>query len=124
LFIVVVRFAPGGIAGLIASHWPLCRGGRIFRLVPAYALVAIPLLGILLGGILLVELTRHMMLHAQSDGPMLSIFKIPMSGASPMPWLTAAILSLGGVWGLRSVWPRIDDAWVRASAGQSAEAAP
>jgi branched-chain amino acid transport system permease protein len=43
LFILVVMFSPGGIAGWLALHQPLLRGGRIVRLIPAYSLAAIPL---------------------------------------------------------------------------------
>jgi branched-chain amino acid transport system permease protein len=124
LFIFVVMFAPGGIAGWLALHRPLLRGGRIFRLVPAYALTAIPLLGILFGSILLIELAHHMLVEAQSSGPMLSVFRIPINGASPWPWLVALILFLGGAWGLRAVWPRVSDAWTLAMADKSGKVEP
>jgi branched-chain amino acid transport system permease protein len=123
LFILVVMFAPGGIAGILALHRPLLRGGRIFRLVPIYALTAIPFAALVLGGILFIELAHHMLVEAQSGGPMLSVFRIPMNGASIGPWLTALVLFLGGVLGLRALWPRVGDAWALAVADGSGKAA-
>jgi branched-chain amino acid transport system permease protein len=124
MFIFVVMYAPGGIAGWLALHQPLLRGGRIFRLVPAYALTAIPALGLVFGSILLIELAHHMLVEAQSNGPMLSVFRTPVNGASPWPWLAALTLFLGGAWGLRAVWPRVGDAWAQATADKSGKVAP
>ena len=36
MFILVVMYAPGGIAGWIAMHEPLLRGGQLGGIVPAY----------------------------------------------------------------------------------------
>jgi len=124
LFILVVMFVPGGVAGLLALHRPLLRGGRIFRLVPVYALTAVPLLGVLLGSILLIELAHHMLVDAQSNGPMLTVFRIPMNGGSLWPWLTALIVFLGGALGLRAIRPRVSEAWVLAMTDKSKKGAP
>ncbi len=120
MFIAVVMYAPGGIAGWIALHWPLVRNGRIVKLLPAYALAAIPMLGLVFGSILLIELAHHMLVQAQSEGPMTSVFGIAMNGASLWPWLAALILFLGGAFGLRAVWPRVSDAWGNALAAPNA----
>ncbi len=116
LFIGIVMFAPGGVSGLLAMHAPLLRRGRILRLAPAYALAAIPLAGLLAGAILLIELSYHMLVNAQSDGTKMSIFHIAMDGASAPPWIATALLVLGGILGVRLVWPRIADAWAAATA--------
>ncbi len=117
MFILVVMFAPGGIAGWLALHAPLLKGGRIFRLAPAYALAAAPLAAMVAGGILLIELAHHMLVEAQTDGSKMSVFHIPMDGASFGPWLVATALFFGGAFGLRAVWPKIGDAWAAATAG-------
>ncbi|MFO1116234.1 MAG: branched-chain amino acid ABC transporter permease [Beijerinckiaceae bacterium] len=116
LFILVVMFAPGGIAGILAAHAPLLRGGRILKLVPAYALAAIPLAAALIGGIALVELAHHMLVEAASDGSKMHLFRIAIDGASLVPWAAALALFFGGAFGLRAVWPRIGDAWALAEA--------
>ncbi len=119
LFILVVMYAPGGIAGWLALHRPLLRGGRIFKLVPIYVLTALPLTALVFGGILLIELAHHMLVDAPSDGPMLSVFKISMNGASPGPWLSGLILFFGGALSVRALWPRVGDAWALALADKS-----
>ncbi|MDE2364993.1 MAG: branched-chain amino acid ABC transporter permease, partial [Hyphomicrobiales bacterium] len=116
LFIVVVMYSPGGIAGWLALHQPLLRGGRIFRLLPAYALAAVPLAATIGGGIVLVELAHHMLVEAQTDGSKLSVFHVPMDGASVAPWAIALVLFLGGALSLRAIWPKVGDAWASAQA--------
>ncbi len=119
LFILVVMFCPGGIAGLLALHRPLLHRGRILYLVPAYTLALVPLVALVLGGIVLIELAHHMLVEAQTEGSMLSVFRVPVDGASPMPWLVALVLFLVGALGLRAVAPKITEAFAKAAGGPS-----
>jgi branched-chain amino acid transport system permease protein len=116
LFILVVMFVPGGIAGWLSLHQPLLRGGRIFKLVPSYAMASFPLVALVLGMISLIEMAHHMLVEAASDGSKMHLFKMVIDGASPVSWLVAFALFLGGAFGLKLVWPRIDDAWAAAQA--------
>ncbi len=116
LFILVVMFSPGGIAGWLALHVPLLRGGRILKLVPSYALAAVPLAAMIVGSILLIELAHHMLVEAATEGGKMSVLKIPMDGSTPTPWIAAGVLFFGGVFGLRALWPKIGDAWALATA--------
>jgi len=116
LFILVVMFAPGGIAGWLSLHQPLLRGGRIFKLVPSYLMAAVPLAALVLGGIALIEMAHHMLVEAGSEGSRMQLFGIAFDGASPIAWLVALAVFAGGALGLKLVWPRIDDAWAAAQA--------
>ena len=116
LFILVVMFAPGGIAGFLSLHQPLLRNGRIFKLVPSYLMAAVPLVALVLGIIALIEMAHHMLVEAASDGAKMHLFKMTFDGASPVPWIVALALFLGGALGLKLVWPRIDEAWAVAQA--------
>lgn len=116
LFILVVMFAPGGIAGWLSLHQPLLRGGRILKLAPSYLMAAVPLAALVLGMISLIEMAHHMLVEAASDGSKMHLFGMAIDGASPVPWLVALALFLGGAFGLKLVWPRIDDAWAEAQA--------
>jgi branched-chain amino acid transport system permease protein len=111
LFIVVVMYSPGGIAGWLALHEPLYRAGQLGRLVPAYAINAIPLIVMIIGGILLIELANWALVKAETEGPETSVFHIPMNAYSIWPWLVAIVLFLGGAFALRATWPRVQDAW-------------
>jgi branched-chain amino acid transport system permease protein len=111
LFIIVVMYSPGGIVGWLALHEPIYRAGRLGRLVPAYALNAIPLIVMIIGGILLIELANWALVKAETEGPETSIFRIPMSTNSVLPWIAAVVLFLGGALALRRTWPLVQDAW-------------
>ncbi len=116
LFILVVMFAPGGIAGFLSLHQPLLRNGRIFKLVPSYLMASVPLVALVLGMISLIEMAHHMLVEAASDGAKMHLFKIAFDAATPVPWIVALALFFGGALGLKLVWPRIDDAWGQAQA--------
>ena len=116
LFILVVMFAPGGIAGFLSLHQPLLRNGRIFKLVPSYLMASVPLVALVLGMISLIEMAHHMLVEAASDGAKMHLFKIAFDAATPIPWIVALALFFGGALGLKLVWPRIDDAWGQAQA--------
>ena len=122
LFILVVMFSPGGIVGWLALHQPLLKGGRIFKLVPSYAIAAVPLACLIAGGILLIELAHHMLVESASDGGKMSVFHIPMDGATPWPWVAAVALFFGGALALRAFWPKIGDAWAAATADAGGKA--
>ena len=122
MFILVVMFSPGGIVGWLALHQPLLKGGRIVRLIPAYAIAAVPFACMIVGGILLIELAHHMLVEAASDGGKMSVFRIPMDGATPWPWIVAVVLFFGGALALRAFWPKIGDAWAAATADAGGKA--
>ena len=43
MFIATVMYAPGGLAGLIMMHGPIWRAGALLGLLPAYALMLVPI---------------------------------------------------------------------------------
>ncbi len=110
LFIVMVTFAPSGLAGLIVAHAPIQRSGRLRRLVVPYLRVAPPLLATILGFIGIVELASFLTI-GEAQGKHLVLFGHPISVTSPTPWVVSAILLVaGGAWfwyegrGFRAVW--------------------
>ncbi|MFE1601371.1 branched-chain amino acid ABC transporter permease [Methylobacterium sp. ID0610] len=114
LFIGIVMFAPGGIAGLALMHGPLIRAGTAHRLLPAYALALVPFLALLTGGIALIEMGFRALVKA-GEGTAMTLFGIGLDVATPLPWLVAGAAFLGGVLGLRAVAPRVAEAWHAAS---------
>ena len=117
LFIFVVMFAPGGVAGWLHRHFSVARTGRLWLLAPSYALAAPALALSFVGGVLLIELTHHLLLQHQVDGPDMSIFQVQFSDVSRVAW-AAAVIALGlGLAGLRLVWPKVSEAWARALGG-------
>src|SRR5580704_17041312 len=55
IFIGIVMFAPGGIAGLVMMHRPLLRGGTLMTGIPSYLIALIPTLVLAFGIILAIE---------------------------------------------------------------------
>lgn len=110
MFIVVVMYAPGGIAGWIAMHEPIWRGGQIARIVPSYLLAFIPLALLLFGAIALIELAQHALVQAD-NGPEFLLLGLPVRIDGAPFWLGAIVCFLIGAIGLRIVWPKIQDAW-------------
>ena len=59
-FVVMILFAPGGIASLIMLHLPAARNGLLPRLIPSYVISGAALAVVLGGFITLVEMTYHL----------------------------------------------------------------
>ena len=114
LFIAVILFAPGGIAGLVMRHVPLWRQGRLFRVLPSYLLAAGPLAMVLAGLILLVELIHHIAQKA-ADGPILRLARVEIDTRSALPWVMAAGLFVVGLVLLAAASRLVARAWDAAS---------
>jgi branched-chain amino acid transport system permease protein len=113
LFMAVVMFQPSGIAGLIMMHKPVWQARGLTRLLPVYAMLIPPVLALVAGLVMIVEMTVRLMVKA-SDGSVMSLIGISFDAKRLIPWLLAlALLGLGG-WGLRWLRPRLRAAWTDA----------
>jgi branched-chain amino acid transport system permease protein len=98
LFIVMVMYAPGGLIGLIFMHMPIWRAGRLRELALPYARAFPPALMVLLGFVLIVELTSFTTIGA-AQGKKFAIGGHVIDTTAPLPWAIAiAALVLGAVW--------------------------
>ncbi len=97
LFIAIVMFVPGGIAGLLALQQPLLRAGRLHRVLPYYLLALAPGLVAFAGLSMVIEMSFQLTVNA-ADGPQMSFAHVPIDAVSPLPWLVAAALLVGGGW--------------------------
>ncbi|MGB3271322.1 MAG: branched-chain amino acid ABC transporter permease [Xanthobacteraceae bacterium] len=114
IFIGIVMFAPGGIAGLIMMHRPLARGGTLSMLLPAYLTAALPTLALACGVILIIEIISRYVVHADAN-TIVHILGIPFDTSQPTTWVVAVVLTLGGYAVARITWRRIVAAWDRAA---------
>jgi branched-chain amino acid transport system permease protein len=110
MFIAVVSFAPGGVAGWFARHWEAARSGELRRLAPAYALIAPALAAGLVGAVALIELANRALGGDSSDSPMV-LFGLPVDPSSLRPWAVGAILFAGGAAATWALWSKVGDAW-------------
>jgi branched-chain amino acid transport system permease protein len=95
MFIAVVMYAPGGLAGLIMMHEPSWRAGTLSRLLPAYALLLLPVALLAAGGVLLLESLAR--LSASSTGQSsMSWGGWTLDAKSWQPWALSFAMLAGG----------------------------
>lgn len=97
LFIGMVMFVPGGLAGLLAQQQPLLANRTLHRVVPYYLIALLPGAVAVIGLSILAE-TSHQFSIRASYGPDLTLYKIPLDVTSPLPWLAGLVLTVGGGW--------------------------
>ncbi|HTW85092.1 MAG TPA: branched-chain amino acid ABC transporter permease [Candidatus Sulfotelmatobacter sp.] len=95
LFIGIVIFVPGGLAGLLARQRPLLRAGQLHRVLPYYLLALLPGIVAVVGLSMVIEMTNHLTVHA-ADGQTMTLGGATINAASPIPWVLAVVLLVGG----------------------------
>jgi branched-chain amino acid transport system permease protein len=110
IFIAVVAFAPGGIAGLLLRHRPVLRAGMIGGILKSYVL-ALPPTAVMLAGIVLgIEIVaRHTM--GASDDAVVHAFGVDIDTTRPVSWLAALVLAAVGFALARLSWRVVARAW-------------
>jgi branched-chain amino acid transport system permease protein len=112
IFIGIVMFAPGGIAGILMMHRPLLRARTLGTVIPSYLVAAIPTLALALGIILVIETLAR---NSTGSGDVINLFGLSFNPAAPATWAVAAVLLVGGYLASRLTWRRITDAWDNAA---------
>ena len=119
-FVLMVMYAPGGIATLIMMQFPIIRAGRFKEIFPSYCLATGAGLTLLAALVFAVEMIYHLSLEA-ADGTSKAFFGMQVDVASAPPWLVVAVLTVtGGVLlrfamrGISTHWDRIMGDIIRA----------
>ncbi len=122
-FILMVMYAPGGIASLIMMNLRLVSRGLMPRVFPAMLRLAVPAAIALLGFVMLIEMTYRLSLDA-AHGTALNVFGISVDASSVSAWLLAlTLLLIGGGFFLKlrgaflDVWGDAQAALEQSSAG-------
>ncbi|WP_315754898.1 MULTISPECIES: branched-chain amino acid ABC transporter permease [unclassified Bradyrhizobium] len=110
IFIGIVMFSPGGIAGLLMMHRPLVRAGTLGMVIPSYLVAIVPTAALAYGVILTIETVAR-----YSGGDAINLFGMALNPQSPATWGVAAILLVAGFVVVRWTWQRIVGAWDRAA---------
>lgn len=108
IFIGIVMFAPGGIAGILMMHRPLARAGTLWSVLPSYVVAIVPTAALACGVILTIETIAR---YSGGEGNPINLFGIAFNPTSPVTWITAAVLLFGGFLVARLTWQRIAQAW-------------
>jgi branched-chain amino acid transport system permease protein len=112
-FVVMILYAPRGLAGLITMHRPLLGSPALGRLLATYVYACIPLALMLAGTILLVEMSYRLATQPEL-GTRMRLLWTPLDAASPWPWVAAVAALAGGFLWLRATFAVVAAAWQRA----------
>ncbi|SDR60306.1 amino acid/amide ABC transporter membrane protein 2, HAAT family [Rhizobiales bacterium GAS113] len=115
MFIAVVLFAPGGLAGIIMMHRPLLKAGTLWRLVPAYLGALLPTLVMVAGLVLTIETVAH--LTKGPGGFAMQLFGLSLDARSWQAWALALAPLALGLAAMRLTIPNAARAWDLAMAG-------
>ena len=95
VFLLMVMYAPGGVASLIMMNVRVAVFGRLRELLPTYAGLGAALAVMLLGAGAVVEMIYHLQLN-DTAGPELGYLGLKLSVGSALHWLAAlAVLAAG-----------------------------
>ena len=119
-FVLMVLYAPGGIASLILMQFPVIRAGRWRELFVPYALTALAALVALAGLIVLVEMVYR--LSEPGVSTVLMVFGLPFDAASAPPWFLFAAVLGAGLAALRVAARRVGERWGTIQADLQAKA--
>ncbi len=94
-FILIVMYAPGGLAGLLLMNLRLAAAGKLRQVLPAMLLIAAAALVSLLGMVMLTEMTYQWSLEA-AQGMSVTLFGWSLDASRPGSWLLGAALFVAG----------------------------
>jgi len=114
LFILMVMFAPGGLAGLLFMHRPAANLRGLTKLAPAYLVAAIPGLGLFAGIVFLIETSHHVLVKS-SDGMQMRLMGLEYQADAPMTWALIAVLIIVTFLAFRRTWPWVASSWSEAT---------
>ena len=95
-FILVVMYAPGGLASLIMQNVRVLKFGKFKRIWPALALVGAAGLIAFSGCAIFIEMLYHLTLES-ANGTLVKLFGLEVDTIKPAGWLfAAAVTAIGG----------------------------
>lgn len=119
LFVLMVMFAPSGLAGIIMLHKPVWRAGRLRRLILPYIVMAIPALLLFFGASAVIEMAYHRSASYDPSTPMQLLYWNNVVITTVWPWLFAALAIVIGALGLRWAMRRFKAVWDEIHAGMT-----
>jgi branched-chain amino acid transport system permease protein len=109
-FILMVRYAPAGLASLILMLVRVASYGHFGRIwTRLLALCLVSLLG-LTGFVMGIEMLYHLTLEG-ANGSVMSLFHQQVDTKTAPPWLLAGALLVAGIGGYRALLPRYRAVW-------------
>jgi len=113
-FIVMILYAPSGLAALIVAHRPIVRSRAFIGVLAAYGVALAPLALTGAGAVLLIEMSYRLSTQPEL-GTRMRLLWTPIDAASPWPWIIATVALAGGLMLFRASWRVVGAAWDRAN---------
>ena len=109
-FVMMVMFAPGGVASLVLMNLRVMKHGLFSRLRDPYAGVLLSGAVLLLGVIMVVEMSYHLTLEI-GRGTVMRLFGFRIDAASPEAWVIAIGTLLAGIFAFWAMRRRFGREW-------------
>jgi len=107
LFTVLVLYAPGGIAGILAEHKRLYEAGQLGRALQQYLLGLLPFALCAISVITLVEMAYALANTTEPGSAPLRVFGVTLNAARPLGWAPPVIALTVGALLLRAISRRM-----------------
>lgn len=104
VFLLMVMYAPGGVAGLVMMNLRVAKFGRFKRLLAPYLGLLVSAVFVVCGGAALIEMIYHMQLNA-ALGPSVSFIGTQLDTSAAATWAVALVVFVVGM-GLLEVFRR------------------
>ena len=113
LFVTIVMYAPGGLAGLIMMHEPIWRvDARLLRsLVAPYAAAIGASLVALVGLLGIAEMFYYRSTKQYNEGTEFDLYGIQIDTADLLPWMICAVVGGFGIALCRRTYPGMAAGW-------------
>jgi len=96
IFLLLVLYAPGGLAGILVEQMKLWRSGELRRLWPSYLLAAVPALILVATVIFLVEMSYALVNSSATGSSQVRVFGLGLDAGRALTWIAgAAVLAIG-----------------------------
>jgi branched-chain amino acid transport system permease protein len=112
-FVLMVMYAPSGVAGLILANLRLAAFGRLRPLLPGYLALALAGALAFTGAGAMVEMLYHLQLN-QALGPVMKFGGVMLDATGPAAWIGAAVLFAAGALGFEFARRRFRIRWEQA----------
>jgi branched-chain amino acid transport system permease protein len=113
LFVVIVMYAPGGLAGLVMMHEPIWKvNPRLLRrMVAPYAAAIGATFVALIGALGIAEMVYYRSTKQLDSGTEFDLYGFHIDTVDILPWVVCAVIGAAGVWACRRTYPRAADSW-------------
>jgi branched-chain amino acid transport system permease protein len=110
IFLLVVLYAPGGIAGILVEQIRLWRSGELRRLWPSYLLASVPAAILVVAVVFLVEMS-YALVNSSKTGSRaeLRVLGLNLDAGRALTWIAGAAALAVGVALLRAAARKISD---------------